>query len=196
MPIPVRCPECGAEYPATDELAGKSIRCPRCRAMMQVPANAPRFLERAPALSRNDESYQSALPLQTGHPDAKPGNDVVVLRQPGAAPRAFRNLYAALLPLTVLSMLMLVGVGAVAALIAARFIDRRADAANMALILLLLVGVALVLAVAALVVFCVLIYKAWALIQDEHASLSPGLAAGLMAVPFVNVFWSFSPCAA
>ena len=37
MAIPVRCAECGAEFRAKDEHAGRRGKCPKCQAVIQVP---------------------------------------------------------------------------------------------------------------------------------------------------------------
>jgi hypothetical protein len=39
--------------------------------------------------------------------------------------------------------------------------------------------------------FSAFLYKLWDLIQDGHARTSPGLAVGLMFVPFLNLYWVF-----
>jgi hypothetical protein len=49
-------------------------------------------------------------------------------------------------------------------------------------------GVALL---AGLVLSCVLLYKAWNQIQDGQARTSAGMAAGLLLVPFFNLYWVF-----
>lgn len=37
MPIPVAC-QCGAKFNAKDELAGKAVRCPKCKQPLTIPA--------------------------------------------------------------------------------------------------------------------------------------------------------------
>jgi uncharacterized paraquat-inducible protein A len=39
MPIRVVCPSCGASANAPDSAAGKRVRCPKCQAVMSVPAD-------------------------------------------------------------------------------------------------------------------------------------------------------------
>jgi len=41
------------------------------------------------------------------------------------------------------------------------------------------------------VVFLVLIYKAWQAIQDGQVRTTPGQAAGFMLIPFFNLYWMF-----
>lgn len=41
------------------------------------------------------------------------------------------------------------------------------------------------------IVFAVLIYKMWAAIQDGFARTTPGKAAGLLFIPFFNLYWMF-----
>jgi hypothetical protein len=45
--------------------------------------------------------------------------------------------------------------------------------------------------VAAVVVFCVLLYKMWALIQDGQAQTTPEKAVGFLFIPFFNFYWVF-----
>jgi hypothetical protein len=45
--------------------------------------------------------------------------------------------------------------------------------------------------VAAVVVFCVLLYKTWSLIQDGHARTTPDRAVGFLFIPFFNLYWIF-----
>ena len=40
MPIPVAC-QCGASFNAKDELAGKAVRCPKCKQPLKIPAPQP-----------------------------------------------------------------------------------------------------------------------------------------------------------
>src|SRR6185503_11791640 len=41
MAIPFQCHQCGGQFAAPDELAGKKAKCQRCGAVVQVPAAAP-----------------------------------------------------------------------------------------------------------------------------------------------------------
>ena len=43
----------------------------------------------------------------------------------------------------------------------------------------------------AIIFMCVLIYKAWAAIQDGHARTTPGAAVGFMFIPLFNIYWMF-----
>lgn len=40
MPIPVTC-QCGASFSAKDELAGRTVRCPKCQNPLSIPAPQP-----------------------------------------------------------------------------------------------------------------------------------------------------------
>lgn len=55
----------------------------------------------------------------------------------------------------------------------------------------LLIGIAMLLAVYGAVVFCFLIYRMWAAIQDGYARMSPGWAVGGLFIPFYNLYWVF-----
>jgi hypothetical protein len=50
---------------------------------------------------------------------------------------------------------------------------------------------AALLLITALVLFCVLLYKAWNQIQDGHARTSAGKAVGFLFIPFFNLYWVF-----
>jgi hypothetical protein len=41
------------------------------------------------------------------------------------------------------------------------------------------------------VAFFVLLYKAWAAIQDPQVRTTPGKAVGFMLIPFFNIYWMF-----
>jgi hypothetical protein len=41
------------------------------------------------------------------------------------------------------------------------------------------------------VIFCLLIYRMWAVIQDSHARTTPGKAVGFLFIPFFNLYWAF-----
>lgn len=42
----------------------------------------------------------------------------------------------------------------------------------------------------ALTVFCLLVYRMWAAIQDGHASVTPGRAVGFLFIPLFNIYWA------
>jgi len=56
---------------------------------------------------------------------------------------------------------------------------------------LMLMGVAFLPLTYGVVVFCRLIYKMWAAIQDGHARTTPGKALGFCFIPFFNFYWGF-----
>jgi len=56
---------------------------------------------------------------------------------------------------------------------------------------LILIGMGLVIATYANVVWFALIYRMWAAIQDGHARTSPGRAVGFLFIPFYNFYWIF-----
>lgn len=41
------------------------------------------------------------------------------------------------------------------------------------------------------VVFCFLVHKMWAAIQDGNVRTSPGKAVGFLFIPFFNLYWAF-----
>jgi hypothetical protein len=54
---------------------------------------------------------------------------------------------------------------------------------------MVLSGSGLILGAAAGAVFVVLVYRAWAAIQNGHVRMSPARAAGLLLVPGFNLYW-------
>lgn len=52
-------------------------------------------------------------------------------------------------------------------------------------------GLAVIVTVFAQIGFLVLLYQAWASIQDGYAGASAGSAIGLLFVPFFNLYWVF-----
>jgi len=59
MPIKVQC-ACGAAFAAKDELAGRTVKCPKCQQPLAIPAGA------APAVAA--KAAQPAAPRQVGAP--------------------------------------------------------------------------------------------------------------------------------
>lgn len=62
MSIHIRCRECGAEYPVSDEMAGRTVRCKECDARVEVPEDdepAPRRRSRR----RADKSSNTTMIL-------------------------------------------------------------------------------------------------------------------------------------
>ncbi len=55
----------------------------------------------------------------------------------------------------------------------------------------LALGIALALFIYAVVMECVLLYKAWKVIQDGYARTSPGKAVGFLFIPFFQLYWIF-----
>ncbi len=55
----------------------------------------------------------------------------------------------------------------------------------------LLIGAGALALIPAVVVFSVLLYKVWALIQDGHARTTPERAVGFLFIPFFNLYWVF-----
>jgi hypothetical protein len=45
--------------------------------------------------------------------------------------------------------------------------------------------------IASAVLFCIIIYRCWALIQDGYARTTPGKAIGFCFIPFYNFYWIF-----
>jgi hypothetical protein len=70
---------------------------------------------------------------------------------------------------------------------AARNFETLAGVATAGAMLLGVIGV-----IIGIVCFCVLLYRAWAVIQDGRTTMTPGKAVGLLFVPFFNTYWMFA----
>lgn len=81
MPIPVAC-QCGQQFAANDELAGKSVRCPNCGNALMIPAGP------APA----GPSFNSPSPLGTSAELAGPSTNWSQAAMPGKKRGANRGL--------------------------------------------------------------------------------------------------------
>ncbi|MGE0606681.1 MAG: hypothetical protein AB7O62_06100 [Pirellulales bacterium] len=67
MPIPVICPGCKASFRVSDQFAGKQGPCPKCKAIIKIPAaSAAEVVIHAP------EEYASGGKDSTGRATAKP----------------------------------------------------------------------------------------------------------------------------
>jgi len=62
MPIKVAC-QCGASFAAKDELAGKAVRCPKCKQPLKIPAAAP---ARAPVSGMDDLFDEAGIGAKQG----------------------------------------------------------------------------------------------------------------------------------
>lgn len=52
-------------------------------------------------------------------------------------------------------------------------------------------GLAILLGLPTLIVMMLILYRGWDLIQDGQARTTPGMAVGLLFVPFFNLYWIF-----
>src|SRR5262249_1193601 len=50
---------------------------------------------------------------------------------------------------------------------------------------------ALLMELVSFIITCILIYKAWDLIQDGRPQTTPGKAVGFLFIPFFNLYWIF-----
>jgi len=59
----------------------------------------------------------------------------------------------------------------------------------------LILGIAALICIAVfiydIIVYCLLVFKMWAAIQDGHARTTPGKAVGLLFIPFYGLYWMF-----
>ena len=95
MPIRIACPECSAALAAPDAAAGTVVKCPKCRAPMEVPTPPAR------RATRDDEDDR---------PRRRPARD-----EDDGRPRRRRKPAGGGFPAWAAVLLVLVGVGAVGA---------------------------------------------------------------------------------
>ena len=55
MPIPLACDSCGATLNVGDEFAGRKVKCPKCKGILAVPAEAPRSATRKADADQDDD---------------------------------------------------------------------------------------------------------------------------------------------
>jgi len=53
------------------------------------------------------------------------------------------------------------------------------------------IGLGVLALVVAIVLFAVLLYKMWKVVQDGHARTTPDKAVGFLFIPFFNFYWAF-----
>ena len=53
------------------------------------------------------------------------------------------------------------------------------------------IGLAVVPLIAAVVLFAILLYRMWGVIQDGSARTTPDKAVGFLFIPFFNAYWAF-----
>jgi len=66
MFIIIVCPNCGAQSKAQADLAGKKVRCPKCKESVQIPSNDSAPGEATPA----DMPWSIPPPVQDGRDDS------------------------------------------------------------------------------------------------------------------------------
>ncbi|MGI8982420.1 MAG: GYF domain-containing protein [Pirellulaceae bacterium] len=57
MPLQVVCPTCNAKLRAPDTAAGKKTKCPKCQAVISVPADAPQAPAASPGSAKKAENW-------------------------------------------------------------------------------------------------------------------------------------------
>ncbi|MBC7855772.1 MAG: DUF4339 domain-containing protein [Pirellulaceae bacterium] len=57
MPLQVACPSCNAKLRAPDTAAGKKTKCPKCQAVIAVPADAPQAPAVSPGAAKKSENW-------------------------------------------------------------------------------------------------------------------------------------------
>jgi uncharacterized membrane protein YhiD involved in acid resistance len=72
MPIPVKCSQCGTGLRAPDTALGKKIKCPRCAAVVPVPAGDPEQPESEPAPVSKQAPARPRGPEPPARPERSP----------------------------------------------------------------------------------------------------------------------------
>lgn len=82
MPIPMTCPGCRSPFDIPDALAGKTIRCTKCKAEMKVPAakTAVRVVDAKPVVEAR--TVVEAKPVKPSPAPRRPVDDPPPRRQP------------------------------------------------------------------------------------------------------------------
>ncbi len=193
MPIPVTCGGCGKAFHVGDEWAGRVGKCPGCGALITVsvpagdPAGPPPVAELREAPPPPPGTAWYSGPPPPPRRSYSGGSDWIA-----AAHRyneaGLRSLYGWFVGLFVAGIASFV----FAVVLAMGVEDHRGDPDPGLIILMLLLFLGGLAALVVAVVFqCILLYRAWALIQDGHARTTPGAAVGFCFVPFYNLYWIF-----
>jgi hypothetical protein len=75
MPIEFRCTQCGQMLRVPDDSSGKAARCPKCQALMTVPAAEGAVPLAGGALPSATEPFGGSMPPATPQPPPKPTSD-------------------------------------------------------------------------------------------------------------------------
>jgi hypothetical protein len=77
--IRLQCPHCTKEISARDELAGKKVRCPVCKEVLQLPAAAPDVEPVVQAVTEEPVPAPVAPPPLPKQPPPLPEDDIPVV---------------------------------------------------------------------------------------------------------------------
>ncbi|MBM4038839.1 MAG: hypothetical protein FJ290_10020 [Planctomycetes bacterium] len=197
MPIPVTCGGCGKAFHVGDEWAGRVGKCPGCGALITVSVPVIEVAE--PPSAAAPVAEQPALPppppragMYSGPPPPPRWGYRGGFEWVAAARRyneaGFRSLYGWFVGLFVTGIVCFI----FAFVLAMGIEERRGDPDPGLIVLMLLLFLGGLAAMIVAVVFqCILLYRAWAVIQDGHARTTPGAAVGFCFVPFYNLYWMF-----
>src|SRR3954464_3945399 len=78
MPIPVAC-VCGSRFAAPDNLAGRTVKCPKCQSPINIPSGAP-------AMAAPGAFPGQGMPSQQMPSQQMPGQQMPSQQMPGYAP--------------------------------------------------------------------------------------------------------------
>jgi hypothetical protein len=198
-------------------VAGTSCQCPTCGHIFIAPAASgaaapPPVPSAFPPPLPPTSGYPSQQPNPFAHDEWSAPSAPQGAVYP---PETFHNLFLAYIILGILTFVaaVILGVGAAFAIMSQRdtsfatagksqadpfgrptpqYTSSRSDP-PVALIATIVIGVLVVLGLllANVIAYYMLLYKAWNMIQDGRPRTTPGLAIGLMFVPFFNLYWQF-----
>lgn len=84
MPLRVQCGKCGSPFGAKDELAGRTVKCPKCASPIAIPVAAAAAKPAQPSRAAAGKSLPKARPIAPGPSSGQPTSKPV--RQAPASP--------------------------------------------------------------------------------------------------------------
>lgn len=212
MPINVQCNQCGKRLTVPDTMAGQRGKCP-CGNIVAVPMSSGAAIQPMPSAPPR--------PAAAPRGGEMAGNKTGVIRPATFKKLFQGYLYSMIASWVGIFLLMVVSivVGISAASSIGASVDAQnkyqsdlntwemmgkngakpvkppppaPPSGFLAVFLLPLFYLfSLAASLASAVCFLILLYQAWALIQDGHARTPPGKAVGFMFIPFFNLYWYF-----
>jgi hypothetical protein len=191
MPITVNCPQCRKPLRVPDGMAGQQGRCPSCGSTFTIPQENYATQPTAPPTGITASPPPAGNPFAFDEQQSQQGYDFSQLdpTRPALAtsPSTLHALYLVFAFLAGLEFLGLAGLVSLGFLsdMDRQFARQGEEIAMMAVCSFYLAFIA------QLVMFCVLLYRCWGIIQDGYPRTTPGAAVGYLFVPIYNIYWQF-----